>query len=338
MDKLISGIKTALKTCLNVELNESVLVITDKENLRIGSFFEKEAKKIAKKSSLFVMEDCGERPLVMSNEILDFIRQFDIVILCATSKTGELESFRRPIYSLVGKSEMRLASMVGTNEGVISSGLNVNYSKVKLMTSNVFELLDKCKKMVVKTELGTNLEIEFEDNNWIICNGHITKGEWSNLPDGEVFTFPHKIKGTVVIDGVIGGVFDKKYGLLNKTPLSVEIKDNLAQIHSIKCENSELVNEFIQVLSTDENSAKVGEVALGTNLFLKKLIGNITHDEKYPSFHLAFGDPYGDLTGAKWKSKTHYDGVVLDTTIEVDGKIIMNKGKYLNSILHNIEL
>ena len=51
-------------------------------------------------------------------------------------------------------------------------------------------------------------------------------------------------------------------------------------------------------------------------------------DEKYPSFHLAFGYPYPIDTGAEWSSNRHIDMVVLKPDIYVDGNLIMEKGKY----------
>ena len=50
---------------------------------------------------------------------------------------------------------------------------------------------------------------------------------------------------------------------------------------------------------TDENSDRVGEFAIGTNIELKDVIGKILQDEKYPGIHIAFGNPYGAHTGAR---------------------------------------
>ena len=83
------------------------------------------------------------------------------------------------------------------------------------------------------------------------------------------------------------------------------------------------------VFNTDENSDRVGEWGHGTNIWLKKIIGNLLQDEKFPGFHFALGDPLGDRTKAKWKSKIHCDAVIKNVTIIVDGREVMEKGKYL---------
>ena len=51
---------------------------------------------------------------------------------------------------------------------------------------------------------------------------------------------------------------------------------------------------------TDENSDRVGEFAIGTNIAIRDVIGNILQDEKIPGVHIAFGNPYAVHTGADW--------------------------------------
>jgi leucyl aminopeptidase (aminopeptidase T) len=52
--------------------------------------------------------------------------------------------------------------------------------------------------------------------------------------------------------------------------------------------NKELKDDFWAYTHTDENSNRVGEFAIGTNIELKDVIGEILQDEKYPGVHIAF--------------------------------------------------
>ena len=74
-------------------------------------------------------------------------------------------------------------------------------------------------------------------------------------------------------------------------------------------ENRNCESDFWKYTHTDENSDRVGEFAIGTNIELKDVIGQILQDEKYPGVHIAFGNPYGAHTGAEWDSTTHIDVV-----------------------------
>jgi leucyl aminopeptidase (aminopeptidase T) len=107
------------------------------------------------------------------------------------------------------------------------------------------------------------------------------------------------------------------------------VKDSWADLSSVKCANENLRRELVEYLSTDSNSNRLGEFAIGTNIFLTRLTGNMLQDEKFPSVHCAFGDPLHEETGADWKSKTHVDGLMLKCSIWIDGCKIMDEGNHL---------
>ena len=107
------------------------------------------------------------------------------------------------------------------------------------------------------------------------------------------------------------------------------MKDNrLVEAHS---NDKTLENDFWKYTHTDANSDRVGEFAIGTNIELTRVIGHILQDEKFPGIHVAFGDPYGTFTGADWKSTTHIDVVATRFNIWVDGRQIMDDGRFLIS-------
>jgi leucyl aminopeptidase (aminopeptidase T) len=102
-----------------------------------------------------------------------------------------------------------------------------------------------------------------------------------------------------------------------------------SRIRSLKSENKDLRDDFLRYTSTDENSNRVGEFAVGTNSACAQVIGNILQDEKIPGIHIAFGDPYGEHTGANWLSHTHIDCVGRDFDIWFDSEQVMRAGQFL---------
>jgi leucyl aminopeptidase (aminopeptidase T) len=109
--------------------------------------------------------------------------------------------------------------------------------------------------------------------------------------------------------------------------LTIEIRGN--RIVGCSSENRELVKDFEAYTHTDENSDRVGEFAIGTNIGVERVIGNILQDEKFPGIHIAFGNPYGEHTGAPWRSSTHIDVVGLRFNIWIEDEPIMREGKFL---------
>lgn len=86
---------------------------------------------------------------------------------------------------------------------------------------------------------------------------------------------------------------------------------------------------MVKYLQTDQNSNRLGEFAIGTNIYVKQLIGRLLQDEKIPYVHVAFGDPYPDDTGADWESKTHIDAIMKDATLWVDNRKLVENGRHL---------
>jgi len=101
------------------------------------------------------------------------------------------------------------------------------------------------------------------------------------------------------------------------------------RIRSLRSGNKTLCDEFRAYTSTDENSNRVGEFAIGTNIACTHIIGHILQDEKIPGVHIAFGHPYAEHTGANWSSKTHIDCVGREFDIWFDGEQVMRGGKFL---------
>jgi leucyl aminopeptidase (aminopeptidase T) len=125
----------------------------------------------------------------------------------------------------------------------------------------------------------------------------------------------------------VGDYLCAKYGDLRGSPLTIRIEGN--RLKEAHCSNRALEDEFWKYTHTDENSDRVGEFAIGTNIGLRGVIGNILQDEKLPGIHIAFGNPYGAHTGAEWDSSTHIDVVGTKFDIWADDRQIMRSGEFL---------
>ena len=98
---------------------------------------------------------------------------------------------------------------------------------------------------------------------------------------------------------------------------------------SAKCGRADLQEDFWAYTHTDGNSDRVGELAFGTNLGLREMIGILLQDEKVPGVHIAFGDPYGSQTHADWTSQTHVDVLTRECDVWIDDDQVIEKGQYL---------
>jgi leucyl aminopeptidase (aminopeptidase T) len=178
----------------------------------------------------------------------------------------------------------------------------------------------------VTTADGTDLTAVFDPAlRWVSCTGlYHRAGQWGNLPEGETFSCPKSVDG-IMVAHVVGDYFSERYGIL-KAPVTVQIAGGLAvAVHSA---DATLAADLISYLDAAENARRVGEFAIGTNVSLKRLSGNLLQDEKFPGVHIAFGSPYPSETGAQWQSPVHIDLIPARCTIEIDGETIMRDGRF----------
>jgi len=325
------GVKQAVENCLRVEAGESAVIITDKETIEIGSALKTAIKDITGEIQFFVMEDFGERPIDFPQAIGDAIKTADVSVYAAQGAKGELQTFRMQMLKAIeANSKLRHAHMIGITPQIMKDGMCSDYKEIQQISRQVYEKVRNAKKIKVVTEKGSNFVAEFgPELKWIVSDGYITPGLWKNLPDGEVFTSPVNVNGTVLIDGCLGDFFTERYASLENTPVIIEVADGCAIKESIRCDNEQLRKELTTYLfDTDENSNRVGEFAIGTNTDLTELIYNLLQDEKFPGVHIAFGSPLPGKTGAKWDSKAHVDGTIKSPSIYVDGEMIMDKGDF----------
>jgi leucyl aminopeptidase (aminopeptidase T) len=229
---------------------------------------------------------------------------------------------------VVNRRKIRHAHMVNINRQIMLEGMRADFAKVDRISQKVVEMVRKASQIRAKTPAGTDLVADLNPAyKWLKTSGLISPEKWGNLPGGEVFTTPGEVNGTFVIDGVVGDYLCAKFGDLKKHPLTIRVEKN--RLVSAESVNRELRDDFWAYTHTDENSNRVGEFAIGTNVELKDVIGEILQDEKYPGVHIAFGNPYGEHTGAKWYSSTHIDVVGRNFDIWVDGEQIMRGGQFL---------
>src|SRR5277367_6363327 len=323
-----AGAHSAVETCLRIQPEEKVTLITDQATAPIAGSLAAELNAKGCRWDGFILEDLAPRPLVdMPDAVLQDMETSDISIFAVTVQRNELHS-RMQMTSVVNRRRMRHAHMVNITPQIMCEGMRADFHLVDRLSQKLMEIVREASYIRATTGAGTDIRAELNhDYKWIKTSGIISRDKWGNLPGGEIFTTPGEVNGTFVVDGVVGDYLCARYGLLDDHPLTIEVKGN--RIAACESVNRELRDEFWAYTHTDENSDRVGEFAIGTNLGIDHVIGNILQDEKFPGIHIAFGNPYGEHTGAPWTSTTHIDVVGLRFNIWVEEEQIMKEGSFL---------
>jgi leucyl aminopeptidase (aminopeptidase T) len=263
----------------------------------------------------------------MPREILADLETSQVSIFAVYAQPNELRT-RMQMCEVVNRKKLRHGHMVNIEKKIMLEGMRADFDKVDELTCRVINIVKDARAIRAKTAAGTDVRADLtSDYKWIKTSGLISCEKWGNLPGGETFTTPLEVNGTFVVDGVVGDYLCAKFGDLRETPLTLIVEKN--RLTKATSANKQLEREFWEYTHRDENSDRVGEFAIGTNLALRDVVGNILQDEKIPGIHMAFGDPYGSHTGAPWTSTTHIDVVGREFDIWADDRQIMNRGQFL---------
>lgn len=321
------GARNAIEVCMAVKPGERVVLVTDRVVPEVGDALEKAARARTEHVSRFVLEDFGARPLKdCPPEITAAADKSDVSLWAASSAKGELPmrmAYRKHL------KRARHGHMPGISVELMEQGMNADYEKVAALTNKLYERLQGARRAHVTNPNGTDFEVVFHPKwKWLPDTGKFhTRGDWGNLPAGEVYTAPVWLHGRIVTN-LLGDYFSEKFKELTP-PLQFDIVDSRIVLDSMEGATPEVIKEFKEYLTSDPNGTRAGEFAMGTNLALSRLVGNLLQDEKIPGVHVAFGHPYSDETGAPWTARTHIDCVILRTDVDVDGVPFQRDGQYV---------
>jgi leucyl aminopeptidase (aminopeptidase T) len=327
-DELRQGAANAVQICLGIKAGEHVALIADAASGDVAAAIEQALADQGAVTSPLLIESVTKRPMTTAPpEILAALEQVDAGILCVQPQEGELGA-RMAIVAVVERRRIRYAHMVGVTRRIMREGMRADYRQVDRLSQELCQRMQHAESLTVKTAAGTDFRATFDHSlAWVKTSGIINPRYWSNLPAGEVFTTPGSVDGTFICDGTAGDYFNAKYGPLKDTPLVLQIRGG--RLVDAQCTRKDLQKDFWDYCHTDANSERVGELAFGTNLGLREMIGILLQDEKVPGVHIAFGDPYGSQTRADWKSTTHVDVLTRYCDVWIDDRQVIADGQYL---------
>ena len=325
---LRQGAANAVGTCLGIQAGERVALIADESSREVAAAIEQALADHGAAAQPLLIESVAARPMrTAPPAIVEAIERADAAVMCVQPQEGELGA-RMGIVAAVERRRIRYAHMVGVTPRIMREGMRADYRQVDRLSQELCERMQHAASLTVKTAAGTDFRATFDPSlAWVKTSGIINPRYWSNLPAGEVFTTPASVDGTFVCDGTAGDYFNAKYGELQDHPLVLDIR--AGRLVDARSAHAGLQKDFWDYCHTDANSPRVGELAFGTNLGLREMIGILLQDEKVPGVHIAFGDPYGSQTHADWKSTTHVDVLTRHCDVWIDDEQVIADGQYL---------
>jgi len=331
-EDILSAARNAARTCLAAREGEVATLVTDDDSREGMAAIARELVDAGVSVEAHVIEELGRRPLNrLPGEVMQSLERSRISVYWAIPLPGELQR-RLQVLTTATELKLRHAHLIGLSREHFVEGLSVDYREIRALQDSIMERLQKAREVRFITPAGTDLVAPVDgDLNWVSLSGLIEPGKWENLPSGQILSAPETANGTFVADASIGEWFGTRYTDLDKYPLTVDIENG--RLIDARSSNQRLAREFLLYVRSNANADRLGELSLGTNLGLSRFTGKAVIDENIPGCHIALGDPLGELTGAKWQSKTHVPLIGRHATILLDGEPIMQDGAYLPSIV-----
>jgi len=196
----------------------------------------------------------------------------------------------------------------------------------RLMSVDPIALTERCRAVAAALEAGSearltcprgsDLRLDLSGRHAIADDGDLTAaGAFGNLPCGEGFIAPAGGEGVMVATSLAS------IGLVAGEPARLEIAGGQL-VGASAPEGEELLRRLRAHGPAGTNLAELG---VGTN-DAATLTGNVLEDEKIlGTVHVAFGA--SAAIGGTVSVPIHLDCVVLDATLEVDGRALLADGR-----------
>lgn len=317
MEELNNAAQIALVDCMAVKKGESVLIITDEPATKIGYALWNAAKDLGALpifAEIPTPESNGEEP---PQAIADIMKLVDVILIPTSKSLSHTDSRRE-----ASKAGVRIATLPGITEDMMVRTLNADYKEIAKKSDKLAEIISKAKNIRITTEKGTDINLAVDGREGHSDTGLNHKsGDFSNLPAGEAYVAPMEglSEGFIVFDGSMAGV-----GKLRDEVINVKVEKGYATEITGGSAGEKLYSIMEPFGKLAFNLAELG---IGTH-DKAQITGEVLEDEKViGTVHIAFGD--NKSMGGTIRVASHLDGVIIEPTVSVDGKTIMEKGKFL---------
>lgn len=312
MPDLGPAVSTVVRRCLDIKEGEVVLVVCDPRTMRIAEEFRGAAHDLGADAVLALMDereiDGNEPPRTIAGAL----NSCDVYIAPTTRSLSHTVARKR-----ASDAGGRGATMPGVTEDMLARVMAIDFDAMAARCAAVAGLLDGGDEAHLTCPRGSDLRLDLRDRRATADDGRLTDpGAFGNLPCGEGFIAPLSGQGTLVASSLAS------LGLAEE-PARLTVDDG----HIVAAEG-ELGSKFLRRLEAHgQAGTNLAELGVGTN-DRAQLTGKVLEDEKIlGTVHIAFGASAG--IGGTVSVPIHLDAVVLDATLTVDARPVLDQGRYV---------
>lgn len=313
MNQLDEASEIVWTECMGLSRGEKALVVCDKPLRTIGCTLFEKAIELGAEAFFLEMIPLrihGEEPPSM---VADAMKSADVTVIPTSTSLSHTQARRE-----ANAGGVRIATLPNITEDIMKRTIPVDYEKIRKVSQTIAGLLSSADAAYITTEKGTDLTLPLKGRKAQPDFGIYHKnGDFGNLPAGEAYIAPLEgvSEGSLVVDGAIANI-----GKLEES-VTITVRNGVAETVENCPQLERLLNEYGQ------KARNIAELGVGTNE-KAQVSGNILEDEKVMgTIHIALGNNV--LFGGTVDVPVHLDCIVLNPTVEIDGEIVIDKGKLL---------
>lgn len=306
-----------MDNCVSLKAGETVLIVTDMVQEKIARVLACAAVERGAEVVVSVMKPrkrVGEEPPKL---IAESMKHADVVLIPVSYSVTHTFAVKE-----AAEHGARLLVLTDfTEDMLISGGIEADFRALKPICKGVADAFAKGSRVRVTTPGGTDLTLDITGRRGNALYCVVEPGEFSTIPTVEANSSPVEgsANGRIVADASIPylgiGVLDE--------PVVAEVKDGFITKISGGRQAEMLKRDLAS--HNDHNCYNIAELGVGLNPQCR-LCGIMLEDEGViPTAHIGIGTSI--TLGGTVKAPTHYDLLMWDPKIEVDGKVIIDGGK-----------
>jgi leucyl aminopeptidase (aminopeptidase T) len=312
MPDLGPAVETVIRDCLAVKPGEDVLVIVDPATRTIGEALRDGATAVGADAILAIMDERATDGTEPPRALAAALSACEVFIAPPSRSLSHTQARTR-----ASDAGARGATMPGVTVDMLARTMAVDFAAMAARSKAVAKLLDGATSAHVSCPQGSDFTLQLTGRAGMPDDGDLTQaGAFGNLPAGEGFIAPLSGSGTIVAASLapLG---------LSAEPAILTLQDG-----RIVAAEGGLGREYLKLLQAHgELGTNLAELGVGTNE-CARLTGNVLEDEKIlGTVHVAFGASAG--IGGTVSVPIHLDVVVVDASLEIDGRQVLSEGRYV---------
>lgn len=316
---MMKGAATIMDNCVSLKAGETILIVTDMRQERIAKVLaaaaaERGAEVVV--STMTPRKRAGEEPPKL---VAESMKHADVILIPVSFSVTHTFAVKE-----AAEHGARILVLTDfTDEMLVKGGIEADFRAIKPICKGLANAFAKGSSIHLTTPGGTDLWLNAEGRRGNALYCVVEPGEFSTIPTIEANTSPVEgsANGVIVADASIPylgiGVLDE--------PVRVTVKDGF--ITNIEGGKQAAVLSKDLASHNDHNCYNIAEIGVGLNPKCR-LCGIMLEDEGVvPTAHIGIGTSI--TLGGTVKAPTHYDLLMWEPKIEIDGKVVLD-GAALN--------